>query len=150
MTPSEIQGPEWADAFCGRAIAKQMYDMCREAVADFDGAMRLRPDADTASSEALLLATCEDDAVRNGKRAVELAERAESLAGGPTSLVLIALAAAHAEAGNFRRAVQYQSQAIGTVSDDEKPLQQERLRLFKARKPLRLKAGFSGTAPSDH
>lgn len=142
LLPASIEGPEWADALCGRAIAKQSYGMFREAVADLDTAMNLQPDAETAALQAFILATCEDDAVRDGTRAVQLAQRAESLAGGPTSLVLMALAAAHAEAGDFRQAVRYQKQAIRTADDDEKPLQKERLRLYEAGKPLRMNPGL--------
>lgn len=150
LTPSEIDGPEWADAFCGRAIAYRSYDMHREAVADLDAAMTLRPDAETAALLAFILATCEDAAVRDGKRSMELAERGKTLSpGDPPALVLMALAAAHAEAGDFPQAVRYQRQVLRAATDDDKPLQQERLRLFESRKPLRLKAAFSETAPVD-
>lgn len=138
LEPRAVEGAEWADAFCGRAIAHRSYDNYREAVRDVDTAMRLRPNAETASLQAFMLATCEDETVRDGRRAVQLAERAKSLSGGKlTANVLMALAAAHAEAGDFREAVMYQTQVIGVVADDEKPMQRERLRLFEAGKPFR-------------
>ena len=55
---------------------------------------------------AWLLATDPDAAVRNGGKAVALAKRAIKISQGRSSPVLVALAAAYAETGDFTLAVQ--------------------------------------------
>jgi tetratricopeptide (TPR) repeat protein len=54
---------------------------------------------------AMVLATSQDDRVRNGREAVELANRAVRLSGGTNPQVLETLAAAQAEVGDFAAAV---------------------------------------------
>ena len=54
---------------------------------------------------AWLLATCPENTVRNGNRAVEAGITAERLSGGKVPEILDTLAAAYAEAGNFSNAV---------------------------------------------
>lgn len=84
------------------------------ALSEFRRAARLQPgDRQAARMEAFLLATVKEDALRDGKRAVELAERAVKLAGAaPESADIEALAAAYAEAGDFQSAVAAQKRAI--------------------------------------
>ena len=60
---------------------------------------------------AWLLATDPDAAVRNGGKAVALAERAAKISQGRDSRVLVALAAAYAESGDFTLAAQTIEQA---------------------------------------
>jgi len=65
---------------------------------------------------AWLLATASDDSVRDGKRAVQLAERANTLAGNNDPTILHTLAAAYAEAGRFDEALQTARQAMKLAS----------------------------------
>src|SRR5438067_12465009 len=77
------------------------------AAAEFNRALQLAPDRVNAlNSFAWLLATASDDSVRDGKRAVQLAERANALAGNNDPTILHTLAAAYAEAGRFDEALQ--------------------------------------------
>ena len=55
---------------------------------------------------AWLLATCPDNSVRNGQKAVELAQQAVQLSNGRSPEILDTLAAAYAEAGRFHEAVE--------------------------------------------
>ena len=69
-------------------------------------------DGNALNNLAWVLATHPDDAIRNVKRAVELAEKAVSLPGGAVPIVLRTLAAAYAEAGDFSKAMETLQHAI--------------------------------------
>jgi serine/threonine-protein kinase len=92
-------------------------------------------------SLARLLATCLDDKVRDGKRAVEYATTACEQTGWNDPLCLDTLAAAYAEAGRFEEAVRYQTRALNdpTLKGDVRTAAKERLELYKQRKPYREK-----------
>ena len=112
-----------------------------KAIADYKEAIRLAPDDPIShTSLAWILATCPDAHLRDGKRAVELANRARKLSGGKDANDLENLAAAYAECGRFDEAVKWQSRAIelgtGLLDPDEA---EERLDLYKEGKPFREK-----------
>jgi Flp pilus assembly protein TadD len=76
-------------------------------------ALKIAPDDPQAQkSLAWILATCPDDRFRNGAKAVELAERANTATKGRDSTVLITLAAAYAEVDRFSEAIQTAEQAL--------------------------------------
>ena len=84
---------------------------------------------------AWLLATCPDAKFRDGKRAVELATKACELTKWKVALDIGTLAAAHAEAGDFEAAVQWQTKAnglYGAGKDREKG--EARLKLYQQKK----------------
>ena len=66
----------------------------------------------TLNNLAWLLATCPDDNVRNGRRAVTLAEKAVELTERKNATYLDTLAAAYAEARRFDDAVRVQQEAL--------------------------------------
>ncbi len=85
----------------------------REATAQYQVLTQMLPDDAVAHRKlAWLLATSMDAAVRDGARAVELARRADQLAGGQDPVVIGTLAAAYAEAGRFSEAVASARQAL--------------------------------------
>ncbi|MGA3164341.1 MAG: sel1 repeat family protein, partial [Verrucomicrobiota bacterium] len=59
-----------------------------------------------------VLATCPQASLRNGNKAVELAQRANQLTGDGNPVVLGTLAAAYAEAGRFPEAVETAQRAL--------------------------------------
>jgi tetratricopeptide (TPR) repeat protein len=61
---------------------------------------------------AWVLATSADDALRDGGKAVDLAEKANRLTGGNNAQFLVTLAAAYAEAGRLAEAVQTANRAL--------------------------------------
>ncbi len=63
-----------------------------------------------------MLATCAEASVRNGARAVDLAQQAERLSGGKDPMILGTLAAAYAEAGRFAEAVKTARQALALAA----------------------------------
>src|SRR5206468_12877415 len=84
-----------------------------------DGLQQLRDIVDNApdsprmlDESAWLLATHPDPKVRDGARAVELAERACTLSERRVPIMLDTLAAAYAEAGDFARAIAAVEEAL--------------------------------------
>lgn len=85
---------------------------------------------------AWLLATCPDDALRDGPRAVALLAPAVDR----SVQMLDTMAAAYAEAGRYDEAVEWQRQAItgiGDTNDPRLPAALERLQAYAAGKPWR-------------
>jgi tetratricopeptide (TPR) repeat protein len=77
------------------------------AFASFKDAVQLKPDcAEACDSLAWMLATVSEASWRDGKRAVELAQRANQLAKGQNPSFLRTLAAADAELQRFDEAIQ--------------------------------------------
>ena len=78
----------------------------RAAVEQWEAALVLNPnDGNAQSNLAWVFATAPDASLRNGTRAVELAERALKLAGGINPILYRTLAAAYAESGRFDDAI---------------------------------------------
>jgi uncharacterized protein len=108
-------------------------------------------DAPLRGTLAWLLATCPDESIRDGARAVELAE---SLCAGPAKddpWALDTLAAAYAEAGAMTKAVATAEQALRLANDEHaealaKAVEQ-RLATYRAGQPYRERAAQS-SAPA--
>jgi serine/threonine protein kinase/tetratricopeptide (TPR) repeat protein len=122
---------------------------------DLDGVIKVhlgaleinRNDADAHNNLGWLLATG-PDRVRDGKRAVEHATRACELSAWKEAGAIDTLAAAHAEAGDFAKAVERQKQALDfpafVAADGEGGRQ--RLALYAERKAFRDPAYIPGEA----
>ncbi len=110
------------------------------AIEDLERAVALEPD-DTGvlNNLAWLLATSPEDEIRDGKRAIELAERACDLTAWEEAHIISTLAAAHAEAGDFERAREYSRQAVETGSPEGEVAEQLRAELasYEVNKPWR-------------
>jgi tetratricopeptide (TPR) repeat protein len=119
------------------------------AIQQLQDAVRLRPDwAPALIDLAWLLATAPDDMLRDGSRAVRLAERAVDLTGRREAGALDALAAAYAEAGLFDRALETAQTALqldpaGPTADAIRARQA----LYRARSPYRAPRGQPGAVP---
>ncbi len=69
--------PNWPNAYVGRAGIESGRGLCKEAVADLDKALKMDSRrAPFLNQAAWVLATCNDPAVRDGRRAIELAQQA--------------------------------------------------------------------------
>ena len=114
----------------------------QEAVQQLETALQINPDAAEALNNlAWLLATSEDPNIRDGIRAVQLAEHACSLTGSKKTTYLGTLAAALAEAGRFDDAITAAQTACALAgkSGETNLLQknQELLELYRTHKPYR-------------
>jgi len=108
------------------------------AIADFQKAMVADTNfAEAHRSLAWLLATCPDERYRNPQTALAAAQTAARLAGPGDPFVLDALAAAHANAGNFGEAARVQQEAIANVPPDFAAPFQERLAIYSSHRPFR-------------
>jgi tetratricopeptide (TPR) repeat protein len=112
----------------------------KKAIDDYTEALRL--DAQSAEGHndlAWLLATCPDDKIRDGKSALEHATKADDLSEHKQASIIDTLAAAHAELGDFDKAVEVQRKAIELAGSDEKQRKElaNHLELFQQRKPVR-------------
>jgi protein O-mannosyl-transferase len=134
--------PEHADAHTTFAVALDEKGRTADAIAQYEKALEISPRSVSAENNlAWLLATCPNASLRNGEKALELAQQADQLSGGGNPMVLRTLAAAHAEKGQFEKAVEIAraaSQLATTQGDGElaKNLEQE-LAFYKAGSPYR-------------
>ncbi|MGA3285386.1 MAG: tetratricopeptide repeat protein, partial [Verrucomicrobiota bacterium] len=107
----EIQQNYSAYYNLGRAFRQKR--MAAEAMACYEKAVELQPQFIPAQIDlAWMLATWPEPSVRNGGKAVALAEQANQFSKDKDPLILRTLAAAYAEAGRFPEAVVTAKQAL--------------------------------------
>jgi tetratricopeptide (TPR) repeat protein len=84
-----------------------------EAIVHYQKALGINPGyTEALNNLAWVLATSSQASLRNGGKAVELAQRANQLTGGENPAILHTLAAAYAEAGRFNDALQSAQKAF--------------------------------------
>ncbi len=98
-------------------------------------------DAQSHNFLAWIRATCPDASVRDANEAVSAATKACKLTLWKDGNWIDTLAAAWAEAGDFKRAIKFQEQALrtGSPSDSEGKDMRERLSMYKQSRPYREK-----------
>ena len=89
----------------------------REALDEWQEALALQPEnGNAASNLAWVFAACPEDSLRDGTRAVELAEKAFRISGGKIPMIYRVLAAAYAENGRFADAVETAQRGVDLAS----------------------------------
>jgi tetratricopeptide (TPR) repeat protein len=130
--------PENAAAYNHRAISRFLSGDRAGAIADHTRALELNPeDAPTQNYLAWLLATSPEDHLRNGPRALELAEVACDLTHWENASFLDTLACAYAECGQFDEAVRWVGQVLDLVEEGARAEYEARRELYRAGKPYR-------------
>jgi tetratricopeptide (TPR) repeat protein len=123
-----------------RAMAYARKKDWAKAADDYEKVVEINPESSSGQNGlAWLLCTAPDAKVRDGKRALETAKKACELTGYKNGGYLDTLAAAHAELGEFDKAVEWQEKALktGDIPIKDMDAARQRLVLFKARKPYR-------------
>jgi len=137
LTHSIETAPQNAIVYAQRGNVRAELGDYQRAIADFHQALSIdAQSAEAYRSLAWLLATCPDPHCRNPRQALVLAERAAQLAAPGDPFVLDALAAAHANAGHFDRAIRFQQEAIVNVPEDFAGPFRERLALYQQQRPF--------------
>src|SRR5581483_8382273 len=103
----------------------------------YNQAVRLNSkDPESYNSLAWILATCPDAEYRHGPQAVLYANKAVELASKGKAEILDTLAAAYAETGDFKRAIDTEREALRYPSRNANEFHQ-RLNLYEHGKPYR-------------
>jgi Flp pilus assembly protein TadD len=131
--------PNDVPAHYNLALALQQLGRYGEAIQRYEETLKLAPDfVEALNNLAWLLATNPDPALRDGPRAVQLAERACQLTDYRQTLVVGTLAAAYAEAGRWPEAVATAEKAcaLAEAAGQQNLLErnQELLKLYRAGK----------------
>jgi tetratricopeptide (TPR) repeat protein len=135
--------PKHAATYTNRGLTWSKKGEYNKAIADYEKAIDLDSKNDVAlNNKAWILATCPNKKFRDGRKAVELAQKAVELKS--SYFHLGTLAAAFAEVGNFKEAITYQEKAIELLKQEhgnEKESQDfiRHLDSYKAGKPWREK-----------
>jgi tetratricopeptide (TPR) repeat protein len=135
--------PELAEAQESLGVALYSQQKYSDAAEHLRIAAEVQPEhVFVLNLRAAILATCPEDAVRNGTAAVRLAERAKSLTKGENASVLDTLSAAYAEAGRFPEAIATEQQAISIALQQGNSRQanmlKDHLSAFSKKLPLRV------------
>jgi protein O-mannosyl-transferase len=133
--------PNDADAHYYLGNILRQAGSAKEAIAHFQEALQIQPGNPLVENNlAWLLATSPEASLRDGARAVELAQHAKTLLGGENAVVLHTLAAALAEAGRFSEAAETAQSALSqaeTQSNTGLAAQiQSELKLYQAGSPF--------------
>ena len=105
--------PDNVHAHYQLGLAYQCSNQSAAAIREFQTVLKLDPLHVTAQNNlAWILATSPDASLRDGPKAVELAQRAVQLSAGASPQILDTLAAAYAESGRFTEALTTARQAL--------------------------------------
>ena len=113
-----------------------------EGMAQYEAALQWTPGAVLPLNNlAWILSASPNAPIRNGAKAVELAERAVQLSDNKVAIYLRTLAAAYAEAGRFEPALQVARRGLRLVEAENNPegtrVFQNDMELYRAGSPLR-------------
>lgn len=120
-----------ADAFLkigDQAKAMEVYEKAIEILPE---------DAGVVNNLAWVLATSAEESIRDGPRALELAQKACEMTEYKAAYILSTLAAAHAELGDFEAAVKWSTQAIEMAEDHLKDMIRGELETYQRNEPFR-------------
>lgn len=114
----------------------------KEAISHYQEALEVAPQNGSALNNlAWVLATSSDASIRDGARAIALAQDAVQVSGGKDPIFVRTLAAAHAEAGQFAEAISTAEQALVIANGQNKAELVKRLEqdiaLYRTRVALR-------------
>jgi tetratricopeptide (TPR) repeat protein len=124
----------------GTALIQHGY--VKEAIDQWLDVLTIQPDnGNAASNVAWVFATCPDDSIRDGTRAVELGEKALRISGGKIAMVYRVLAAAYGETGRFADAIETAQRGSELATTQGNPALaaelESNIALYQSGRPLR-------------
>lgn len=144
--------PHRGDSLCNRGFVKKHLGDHSGALKDYEAALKIASTSNSVRNDlAWLLATSSVEAIRDSKRAVELAEAVCMETANRDPDYLDTLAAALASDGRFDAAVQSAKLAITLQADaDEAAQMKERLELYEKKQPYfeNVAAGVKSLRPA--
>ncbi len=134
--------PNYAEARNNLAIAFSQTGQMREAISQWNKTLAFQPDnPDAQCNLAWVFATFPDASIRDGAKALELAQRALKLSDGKNARIWRLVAAADAELGRFSDAIKAAQNAIALAeaAGDSRLVQTLKMNIaaFEANSPLR-------------
>ena len=134
--------PNDAETHISLGNALVQMGLVREAIAHYEEALEIAPDSALALNNlAWILSASPDDKVRDGNKAIALAERAVEYSGDKNAMFMRTLAAAYAEAGRFAEALQTAGRALRITQSENNAAGihalQEDIAHLRAKAPLR-------------
>ncbi len=144
--------PTNATLYYNRGRVNQDAGNYAAAAQDFTQAIKVDPNYLPAyNNAAWLAATCPDQKYRNGKLALEYAEKAAEMTQGKVWELLDTLAAAQAESGDYAAAVKTSEQALTLGSDAAIHAGvRDRMTLYQQGKPYRMPADSPASPQSTY
>ncbi|GAB4159624.1 MAG: hypothetical protein Tsb009_36920 [Planctomycetaceae bacterium] len=132
--------PDYVDAFGMRGVSFNKKGDYAKAINDYNKAINLAPEKfHSFGNRAWLRATCPDPKIRDGKLAIADATKACQLSNWKNHTAFGILAAAYAEAGQFKDAVIWQTKALKLAPKSELIKYKSRLKLYRSNQPYREK-----------
>ncbi len=129
------------EQLAARYLREKNYNQAKRLL--MEGVAAAPEDVKMMNSLAMLLATCPDDAVRDGAESLRLAKLLDEKTNHTQPAIMSTLAAAQAETGDYAAAVETATRALQLVQGQESPLKGVltlQLASFKAGKPYRSRA----------
>ncbi|MDR1959123.1 MAG: tetratricopeptide repeat protein [Planctomycetaceae bacterium] len=147
------QNPESLEMLRFRGDALLGLGRHKEAIAEYEKLVKITPeDEGVLNNLSWVLATTPEDSLRDGKRALELAQKSCELTDYKMPHILSTLAAAYAETGDFDEALKWISKgcelAVEAEYDQAEHLEQEKAS-YEAKKPWREKLEEDQPDPSE-
>jgi len=131
-------GVEMAVVYRSRADALLSINRQAEALADYQKALKEDPqNPGILNNLAWLMATSPLDELRDGNKALELATEACRLTEYGEAYILSTLAAAHAEAGDFGKAIEWAEKAVELSGEDVQDQIRSELESYRKQQPWR-------------
>ena len=134
----DANDPGLASLYYNRGYAFEHAKRYKQAIPDYEKTISLDDEyPDVKNNLAWILATCPDEKIRDPQRAITIAKAECEKTGWKNDSLLDTLAAGHASAGDFTKAIERQEQAIELARDPEAIKDfQARLKLYRNSKPF--------------
>jgi tetratricopeptide (TPR) repeat protein len=130
--------PDNVAAYRGRADSYLSLGKQAEAIADYERALKHDPkNSGVLNNLAWVLATSPEEKLRDGKRAIELAQTACEVTQFKQAHILSTLAAGYAETGDFENALSWSKKAVQIGPDELKGQLKKEQERYEVKKPWR-------------